>query len=69
MTRGQLRKMLSEMEPGQYVDIPYDLYAEIFPPGEPDEGAREACYNFAKELGCRIDNKADSEKVSFVKDH
>ena len=48
--------------------IHHDVYADLFPPGEPDPKAREACYNFAKTLGCRIENRATEKTVWFVKD-
>ncbi len=68
MTKNELHEKLSAMSLGQYASINYDLYEELFPPGEPDERARESCYNFAKELGCRIENKIDLKEVWFVKD-
>jgi len=48
--------------------IHHEVYAELFPPGEPDKRAREACYNFAKALDCRIENKPQEQTVLFVKD-
>lgn len=39
--------------------IHHDVYADLFPPGEPDENARAACYAFAKSVGCRIENKSN----------
>ena len=41
--------------------------AELFQPGEPDEGAREHAYKFAKANGCAINNKWTGEIVFFVK--
>jgi len=48
--------------------IHHDAYADLFPPGEPDTNAREACYKFAKSLGCRIESKPEQQMVWFVKD-
>ncbi len=69
MTLDDLRKTLEELPPGKMAGIHHDAYADLFPPGEPDERAREACYNFARALGCRIENKPQQEQtVWFVKD-
>jgi hypothetical protein len=42
MTLQELGKALDEMEPGKYVSISHDVLAELFPPGEPDDRARDA---------------------------
>lgn len=67
MTLDDLRKTLEELPPGKMAGIHNDVYAELFPTGEPDERAREACYNFAKALSCRIENKRQEKTVWFVK--
>jgi hypothetical protein len=42
------------MESGKFARIDHDLFADLFPPGEPDVGAaREACWQFARQHGCR----------------
>jgi hypothetical protein len=69
MTPNELAQALKDLKPGTFAAVPYDLYAELFPPGEPDERAREACYNFAKAHGCRVENKSDSSVVWLVKDN
>jgi hypothetical protein len=68
MTLDELKTKLAEMVPGNYAAIHYDLYADFFPPGEPDQRAREACHAFAEAHGCRIENKPELEEVWFVKD-
>jgi hypothetical protein len=68
MTIDDLRAELRALEPGNMAGIHHDVYADLFPPGEPDPKAREACYNFAKTLGCRIENRATEKTVWFVKD-
>ena len=68
MTVDELRATLTNLQPGKTAGIHHDIYAELFPPGEPDEGARAACYNFAKSLGCRIENKPHEKTIWFVKD-
>ena len=60
------------MEAGRYARIDHDLFAELFPPGEPDERARGACLKFANDHGCRIENKvgplSGKGELWFVKD-
>ncbi len=55
------------MEPGKFAAIHHDLFADLFPPGEPDQGARQACYDFARQHGCRIENKPGQGELWFVK--
>jgi hypothetical protein len=68
MTREELQATINGMAGGTYASIPYDIYEQIFPPGEPDQEAREACYNFARALGCRIENKPKLKQVWIIKD-
>jgi hypothetical protein len=68
VTLDELKKKLVEMEPGKYAAIHYDLFAELFPPGEPDDKARAACGKFAFEAGCRVENKIQEQNIWFVKD-
>ncbi len=42
------KQTLRDLKPGTYAQILCDLYSDLFPPGEPDQSAREACSNFAK---------------------
>ena len=68
MSLVELRVTLAALAPGKCAGIHHDVYAELFPPGEPDENARAACYAFAKSVGCRIENKPNEKTVWFVKD-
>lgn len=68
MTIDGLRTTLSSLQPGQCAGLHYDIYGDLFPPGEPDVNARAACYEFARSLGCRIENKPQEQTVWFVKD-
>jgi hypothetical protein len=72
MTLSELGIMLDEMETGKFAAIPHDVFADLFPPGEPDEAARAACLRFARQHGCRIENKAGplsgQGELWFVKD-
>jgi hypothetical protein len=68
MTLEELGKTLDEMKPGNFAAIHHDLFADLFPPGEPDDHAREACNTFARQHGCRIENKRGQSELWFVKD-
>jgi hypothetical protein len=67
MSLDELRATLTALPAGQCAGIHHDLYAELFPPGEPHESARAACYEVAKSLGCTIDNRPGERTVWFVK--
>ena len=62
-----LKAQIAACPAGGAIGVPYELYAELFQPGEPDEGAREHAYKFAKANGCAINNKWTSEIVFFIK--
>lgn len=64
----ELRRMLAALEPGKMAGLHRDVYADLFPPGEPDERARAACFSFARSVGCSIDNSAGNDSIWFVKD-
>ncbi|HWV41312.1 hypothetical protein [Pseudorhodoplanes sp.] len=68
MTLDDFSKKLNELASGQYAQLDHDTYAILFPPGEPDERAREACYKFAKDRGLRIENKPEHRVIWFVRD-
>jgi hypothetical protein len=68
MTLEDLGKALDEMKPGNFAAIHHELFADLFPPGEPDECAREACLAFAQQHGCWIENKVGQGELWFVKE-
>jgi hypothetical protein len=68
MTLDDLGTALTKLEPGKYAAIHHDLFADLFPPGEPDDRARAACLQFASQHGCRIENKPERSELWFVKD-
>jgi hypothetical protein len=72
MTLEELGETLDDMEPGKFARIDHDLFADLFRPGEPDDGARDACLKFARQHGCRIENKpgplSGRGELWFVKD-
>lgn len=67
MTLDELAAVLKDLPPGKSAGIHHDVYAELWPPGEPDQNARAQCYEFAKSLGCAIDNRPNERTVLFVK--
>ena len=67
MTLDQFIITLRQLKPGQAAHAPYEIYAELFPPGEPDQDARARAYEFAKANGCVIDNRPAQREVLFVK--
>ncbi|MBE1207454.1 hypothetical protein [Aminobacter carboxidus] len=68
MTLDDLGKILGGLEPGKGARVPYDVYELLFPPGEPDDGARGRAYEFARAHDARIDNRPDDNAVWFYKD-
>jgi hypothetical protein len=67
MSLEELRRTLLALSPDICAGIHHDVYADLFPPGEPDEHARLACYAFANSVGFRVENMPDEKTVWFVK--
>jgi hypothetical protein len=61
----ELKATLIGLEPGKAAGLHHEVYAELFPPGEPDERAKKAAYELARSTGCQIENRP--ELVLFVK--
>jgi hypothetical protein len=66
-TLAHLSERLQSLAVGQRTALPYSVYAVLFPPGEPDEGARVAAFGFAREHGCVIENQPRALQVVFTK--
>jgi hypothetical protein len=66
-TPDDLKTELAAQEPGEETCVAYGLYALLFPPGEPDQGARNAAVAFATANGCTISNRKDDNFVCFRK--
>jgi len=62
-----LKSELAAMEPGEETCVAYGQYALLFPPGEPDQDARNAAVAFAKANGCTVSNRRDDNLVCFVR--
>lgn len=54
LTRDVLASYLGDMPAGHIFDLPYEQFAGLFPPGEPDPFARAALRAFANECGCDL---------------
>jgi len=63
VTREILKSYLMEMPRGHIFDLTYDLFADVFPPGEPDSGSRESLLILAEECDCDIKNNERSRRV------
>jgi hypothetical protein len=59
--------LLGGLAVGQSATLPHSVYSTLFPPGEPDDGARARAYTFAKSHGCRIENQPGAGKVVFIR--
>ena len=68
MDREDLETALRDVRPGQFVDIPYEIFNMLFPPGVKDDNAKAAAYAFATERGFWIENRPDKHAVWFVRD-
>jgi hypothetical protein len=56
MTIDEFGEMLCALTVGEWCSLPLDVYELLFPPGEPNDGARGKAYVFARAHGCEIKN-------------
>ena len=66
-TVAHLSERLRSLSVGQRAALPYSVYAVLFPPGEPDDGARVAAFVFAREQGCVMENQPPAQQVVFTR--
>ncbi|MZR14238.1 hypothetical protein GQE99_14540 [Maritimibacter sp. DP07] len=69
MTLDEFGRILGGLEPGQGAFMRHSSYEMLFPPGEPDQGARERAYKFAREHGCKIDNSSEQKFIWFYREN
>lgn len=62
-----LSERLANLPVGQRAALPYSVYGLLFPPGEPDDDARVAAFNFARDHGCVIEIQPGARQVVFTK--
>jgi hypothetical protein len=67
MTLQEFGELLDGLTVGQTVTLPYDVYAVVFPPGEPDQYARTRAFDFARDRGCTIENMVREMQVVFTR--
>ena len=67
LTRDVLKSYLSEMPRWHIFDLTYALFADAFPPGEPDPIARAALQAFAKECGCELKNNVLEARYELIR--
>ena len=60
-TLADLSNLLNTLAVGQRAALPYSVYGLLFPPGEPDDGARVLAFGFAREHGCLIENQPPAQ--------
>jgi hypothetical protein len=58
---------MSVARPDQIISVSYEIHALLFPPGEPDENARERAYNFAEQRGFVMENRIAQAHICFKK--
>ena len=68
MNLDDLRAQLVHLKTGEKTVIPYDLYSDLFPAGEPDEIVHSDSYHFAKANGCHIENRPSQQEIWVIKD-
>jgi len=56
MTLDDLHDLMCGLSVGQTCSLHLDVYQLLFPPGEPDQGARVKAFKFAQTRGCEIQN-------------
>jgi len=67
LTEAVLKSYLKEMPPGHIFDLPYGQFAQLFPPGDPDAGAREKLRLLADECACDIANIAAERRYELTR--
>ena len=67
LTQAVLASYLAEMPPGHIFDLPYEQFAGLFPPGEPDPFARAALRAFASKSGCDLVQIVAEERYELRK--
>jgi len=67
LPRDVLKSYLMDMPSGHIFDLPYDLFANVFPPGHADKGAREGLTTLAEECHCDVKIFPDEERIELIK--
>ena len=67
LTEAVLKSYLDDMPSGHIFDLPYAQFAQVFPPGEPDAGARAKLRALAEECACDLANVPDEERYELIR--
>jgi hypothetical protein len=67
MPLDEFRAALQALPAGMSLHVTYDSFSKLFPPGEPDDGARARALQLAMANGCYIENRPQSHEIIFVK--
>lgn len=67
LTEAVLKRYLKDLPSGHIFDLPYSQFAEIFPPGQPDNDAREKLRLLAAECACDIAHMADEQRYELIR--
>ena len=67
LTEAVLRRYLNDMPSGHIFDLPYAQVAQVFPPGEPDAGARARLSALAEACACDLAHIADEERYELIR--
>ena len=55
------------MPRGHIFDLTYKLFADVFPPGEPDASARQKLHALAEECGFDVANNAAEGRFELTR--
>ena len=67
LTPAVLKSYLLEMQSGHIFDLPYKLFADVFPPGEANSAARERLCAFAAECNCSVADNKDEGRFELTR--
>ena len=67
LTRDVLKNYLLEMPRGHIFDLTYKLFADLFPPGEPDASSREQLRLLAGECDCDVVNDRAEGRFELIR--
>jgi hypothetical protein len=67
LPRDVLKSYLLDMPSGHIFDLPYHLFASVFPPGDADKGAREGLRALAEECACDVHDVPREHRIELVK--
>ena len=67
VTLPELESQLEVLAPGTAFVLSFDIFGDIFPPGEPDTDSRKDCYAVANRHGCEMSRHEEAQTISFIK--